>query len=77
MSTCFSVGIMNSVPFLQWGQELFSFLSRFFYLLTFSSFFQEREVEDCDLFLFLSSLIFTKKRLKDAYRTQPGPSLCS
>ena len=72
----FFVGIMNSVRFLQCGQELLSLLSRFLYLLTFSSFFREREVEDCDLFLFLSSRIFTKKRLKDAYRTQPGPSLC-
>ena len=64
VSTCFFVGIMNSVRFLQCGQELFSLLSCFFYLLTFSSFFQEREVEDCDLFLFLSSRIFTKKRPK-------------
>ena len=47
------------------------------YLLTFSSFFQQKEVEDCDLFLFLSSRIFTKRRLKDAFRTQSGLSLGS
>ena len=71
---------------LYWHHEFCSFSSLLarallslllFYLLTFSSFFQEKEVEDCDLFLFLSSRIFTKRRLKDAYRTQSGLSLGS
>lgn len=46
-------------------------------LFPYSSFYQEREVEDCDFFPFLSSWIFTKKTLKDASRTRPDLPLCS